>query len=296
MNDALPLTLALQGKWHGRYGLACCPAHGDRRPSLTLADGTDGRLLLNCKAGCRFEDVLSALRDRGLVDRGGRPQPPSPTEVARRKAEDEAEAVRRERQALACWREALPIRGTIAETYLRRRGITCPLPVSLRFHPECWHASAQRLPAMVARVDGLPRLAVHRTYLRADGSGKAEVDPPKAMLGAALGGAVRVAQADGPLAVAEGIETALSLSCGLLRGPATVWAALSAPGLGGLRLPPGRPHRLIIGPDSDDKGAGHEAAHKLAERATAHGWNVSLLPAPAGWDWNDILIQKGAAT
>ena len=71
---------------------------------------------------------------------------------------------------------------------------------------------------MIARVDGLPRLAVHRTYLRPDGSGKAEVHPAKAMLGAALGGAVRVADGHGPLVVAEGIETALSLPSGLLRG------------------------------------------------------------------------------
>ena len=75
---------------------------------------------------------------------------------------------------------------------------------------------------MIARVDGLPRLAVHRTYLRPDGSGKAEVHPAKAMLGAALGGAVRVADGHGPLVVAEGIETALSLPSGLLRGLATV--------------------------------------------------------------------------
>ncbi|AWX92772.1 hypothetical protein DPM13_05135 [Paracoccus mutanolyticus] len=40
---------------------------------------------------------------------------------------------------------------------------TSDLPKSLRFHPDCWHPSAQRAPAMVARIDGLPRLAVHRT-------------------------------------------------------------------------------------------------------------------------------------
>lgn len=146
-------------------------------------------------------------------------QPPSAGEIARRRAEEEAEAAKRERQALAVWREAVPVRGTLAETYLRGRGITCPLPDSLRFHPACWHGgTAQRLPAMIARVDGLPRLAVHRTYLRPDGSGKAEVHPAKAMLGAALGGAVRVADGHGPLVVAEGIETALSLPSGLLRG------------------------------------------------------------------------------
>lgn len=70
---------------------------------------------------------------------------------------------------------------------------------------------------MVARVDGLPRLAMHRTYLRRDGSGKADVEPTKAMLGKVMGGAVRLTDTSGPLVVAEGIETALSLASGLLR-------------------------------------------------------------------------------
>ena len=296
MSDARALTLALRGKWYRRYGLACCPAHGDRRPSLTLADAPDGRLFLHCKTGCDFRDVLAALRDRGLLDRHARPQPPEPSEIARRRVEEEAEAVKRERHALAIWREAVPVHDTIAETYLRGRGITCPLPDTLRLHPTCWHgATAQRLPAMVARVDGLPRLAVHRTYLRADGTAKADVEPPKAMLGAALGGAVRLTDGQGPLVVAEGIETALSLPSGLLRGPATVWAALSAAGIAGLRLPGGIPHKPTIAPDSDDKGTSRENAHKLAERASALGWAVSLLPAPDGRDWNDILMLKGAA-
>ena len=293
MTDARALTLALRGKWYGRFGLACCPAHGDRRPSLTLADAPSGKLLLSCKVGCAFADVLAALRDRGLIDRQDRPQPPSPAELARRRAEDEADAVKRERQALACWNEAAAIDGTIAETYLRGRGITCRLPDSLRFHPDCWHASAKRFPAMIARVDGLSRLAVHRTYLRPDGSGKAEVEPNKMMLGVVMGGAVVAADGQGPLVVAEGIETALSLSSGLLRAPATIWAALSAAGVAGLRLPDCQPHRLTIAPDGDT--AGREAAHKLAERASALGWIVSLLPAPDGRDWNDIIRMKGAA-
>ena len=57
------------------------------------------------------------------------------------------------------------------------------------------------------------------------------------MLGATAGGAVRVAGGDGPLVVAEGIETALSLASGLLSRPATVWACLSTAGMAGLRLP-----------------------------------------------------------
>lgn len=292
MAEARTLTLTLRGKWYGRYGLACCPAHGDFNPSLTLTNGTDGRLLLHCKAGCGYRDIVSALRQQGLLNPSLR-SPPSPAEIARRQAQDEADAAKRERQAQAVWSESLPVQGTLAETYLRGRGINCSLPETLRFHPSCWHASAKRLPALVGRVDGLKRLSVHRTYLRADGSGKADVTPNKAMLGRTIGGAVCVHRAAGPLVVAEGIETALSLASGLLRVPVTVWAALSAPGMAGLRLPDGIPHRLTIAPDGDT--AGRDAAHKLAERATALGWTVSLLPAPDGRDWNDVLMLKGAA-
>lgn len=291
MSDAQTLTLALGGKWHRTYGLALCPAHGDRKPSLTLADAPDRRLLLHCKTGCGFIDVLDALRGRGLLDGASRPQPPDAGELARREAQDRAEAERAEQRALATWREALPIGGTIAETYLRHRGITCPLPDTLRFHPECWHPTARRFPAMIALVEGLPRAAIHRTYLRADGSGKADAEPAKAMQGATRGGAVRLTAAEKPLVVAEGIETALSLASGLLRTSATVWAALSASGTAALRLPD-HPHRLTIASDGDP--AGKAAANTLAERAHALGWAVSLLPAPQGHDWNDVLTMKGA--
>ncbi|WP_312531158.1 toprim domain-containing protein [Paracoccus sp. (in: a-proteobacteria)] len=292
MSDAQSLTLSLGGRWYRSYGVACCPAHGDTRPSLTLTDADDGRLLLNCKAGCAFLSILDAIKARGLLGGDYRPQPLDPAELSRRKAEAEAEAAKVEKRALACWREALPINGTIAEAYLRGRGITCALPESLRFHPECWHPSAQRAPALVARIDGLPRLAVHRTYLRPDGSGKAGLEPAKAMLGAALGGAVRVADGGGALVVAEGVETALSLPSGLLQAPSRVWAALSTAGVAGLHLPQ-RPGRLTIAPDGDEPG--RLAAHKLADRAVSLGWTVSLLPAPEGRDWNDILRTKGAA-
>ena len=50
------------------------------------------------------------------------------------------------------------------------------------------------------------------------------------------------------------------------------------------------PHELMaIG------GAGIAAGHALAERAHALGWQVSLLPAPDGFDWNDILQERRAA-
>jgi len=42
-------------------GKACCPGHEDRHPSMTLAIGDDGRLLVNCKAGCTFQRICEGL-------------------------------------------------------------------------------------------------------------------------------------------------------------------------------------------------------------------------------------------
>lgn len=292
MTDAQALTLDLGGKWYRSYGAAPCPVcQPERRKgqnALTLADGT-ARVLLNCKkSGCAFTDILSAA---GIAP--GEYRPPDPHVIAQREQYTRAQAAKRHWQAEQVWRSALPITGTIAENYLRGRGITCPLPDTLRFLPDCWHMSARRVPAMIALVEGGAGFAVHRTYLLPDGSGKAGVQPNKVMLGSVQGGAVRLTQGHDALAVGEGIETALSLSCGPLRAPATIWAALSTSGMKTLSLPLA-PSRLTIATDGEQ--AGREAGHALAERATALGWQVSLLPAPDGRDWNDTLNIKGAAT
>lgn len=289
MTDARAITLALGGKWYRRYGLCRCPVHGDRKPSLSVSDGADGRLLAKCFVGCSFPDIAAALHGLGLVEGGGAYVAPDPVAIAQREALERAEAAKRAAQAERLWQEGQPIAGSLADVYLRGRGIVGPLPPSLRFHPACWHQSAKRFPAMVARLEGADGFAVHRTYLKPDGSGKADVDPPKAMLGAVAGGAVRLTEGHGGLAVAEGIETALSLSCGLLSAPAAIWAALSAAGMAALRLPPA-PFWLTIAADGDK--AGREAANALAARADALGWAVSILPAPEGADWNDVLTGK----
>jgi hypothetical protein len=40
---------------------ACCPAHDDRTPSLSIALGDDERILLTCHAGCDVQSILQAL-------------------------------------------------------------------------------------------------------------------------------------------------------------------------------------------------------------------------------------------
>lgn len=294
MSDARTLTQALSGRWHGSYGLAYCPAHHNTKsPALSLSDGRDGQLLAHCHATCDFRDIIAALKSQGLIEGQSDYTPPDPTEALRRRKLEQAGRERRWQQATVAWEGSVPINGTLAESYLRARGITCDLPDSLRFNPSCWHSSRQNLPAMVGKLSGNIGTAMHRTYLNQI-SGKADVIPNKAMIGTCKGGAVTVAQGAGPLVVTEGIETALSLASGLHNGPATIWAALSTSGIKALSLP-AKPHKLIIASDSDDNGAGLKAAQSLAHRATELGWDVSLAPAPEGQDWNDYLLTKGGS-
>lgn len=42
-------------------GYARCPAHEDKRPSLSIREGRDGRILLHCFAGCSSGEVVAAL-------------------------------------------------------------------------------------------------------------------------------------------------------------------------------------------------------------------------------------------
>lgn len=293
MCDARALTAQLGGRWHGTYGKAACPIcqpeHRRDQDALCLKN-SGSRLLLFCfKSGCDFCDIAT-----WLCLKAEHAAPLSFDAIQRETGTRQAEAKRRSDLAYRLWLDARPIAETPAERYLRvSRGITCPLPATLRFLPQAWHAwTEQRLPALLARVEGAAGFAVHRTYLRADGLGKADVQPAKAMLGATAGGAVRLSASTGPLVVAEGIETALSLASGLLDEPSQVWAALSASNLAGLALPV-QPHRLIIASDGDQ--AGHAAAQNLAQRAAALGWQIWLWPAPKGQDWNDVLRARRPA-
>lgn len=284
--DPKTLTLDLGGKWLRYYGAAPCPCcQPERRKdqnALTISEN-GGRLLLHCKkTGCAFTDILSAcgLRPGGFeVD----------FEALERNRREQQQAEKQSRQrARSLWEQGKPICGTHGEAYLRARGITCVLPLSLRWVANHYHQPSGRfcsvIVAKVTRSDG-SEMGVHRTFFTRQGKRLASC--AKMMLGPCRGGAVRVAEGDGPLVVAEGIETALSLASGLLSGPAEVWAALSTFGVSGLQLPV-EPGKLTIAPDGDDAGKG--AALQLAERADALGWQVSLLPAPQDKDWNDVIL------
>jgi len=75
---------------------ARCPAHRDRLPSLSIAEGKDGRVLLHCFAGCTTNAILSALK-LGRRDLFQGP-PPSPAQLAA--LEEERKATEQRKRAL----------------------------------------------------------------------------------------------------------------------------------------------------------------------------------------------------
>jgi hypothetical protein len=200
-----------------------------------------------------------------------------------------AEAARR------LWRIAQPIMGTLAETYLRRRGITDLHGTgALRFHPNCYwrpehEGPTETWPAIIAAVtdrDG-DITGAHRTWLARDGSGKAPRDPPRKAMGDLLGNAVRFGRAQDVIAAGEGIETILSLRQLLPQMPMA--AALSAGHLAAF-LFPAHLRRLYIVRDNDP--AGDSARDRLVERALAAGVETITL-SPIMGDFNEDLTSCG---
>ena len=110
----------------------------------------------------------------------------------------------------------------------------------------------------------------------------------------AAGGAARLTQGGDKMLEAEGIETSLSLACGLEHNFVTIWAALSTGGMKALVLPP-VPGMLTVAADLDDCRVGQAAAHAPGMRSDVTGWKLSRRPAPTGQDWNDALRGRISA-
>lgn len=172
------------------------------------------------------------------------------------------------------------------QRYLRGRGITILPPSSIHFHPALKHQSGHSFPAMVAAVEDKAGrfVGVHRTFLRADGSGKASIEPAKMSLGSLAGGAVRLTPRLAKIVVlTEGTEDGLSIAqaTGL-----AVWAALGTSGLRTVRLPDAV-REVIIAADNDEPG--EKAARDAAQRFLAEGRRVKIARPSKARDFNDVL-------
>ncbi len=198
-------------------------------------------------------------------------------------------------RAQRLFRMSQPLAGTLADSYLRQRGILrASLHPALRYHPSCYYRDlvtgrTHSFPALIAAVTdpGGTITGVHRTWLDPDGAGKAQVEDPRRALGGLLGNAVRFAfPVCGPvpvMAAGEGLESILSLSH-VMPGMPMV-SALTANHLAAFELPP-ECVRLYIAADAD--AAGRNGIERLSRRAQARGI-LPLVLAPDLGDFNDDL-------
>lgn len=275
--NAQHIGVALRGRRHGKGWLISCPCpnhgkgRGDRSPSLSVADGDNGRLLLRCFAGCEFEDILGELRIRGLVanDSAYRPPPPSAQIVRPQWHLPDAEV-------RAILKSCRPAHGTPVQEYLERRGLLM-LSSTLRY------SEYDRRPAMVAvvqRPDGV-EIAVQRTFVMKCG---AKASPKKITTGNLGSGAVRLGYAAEVMGLAEGVETALSARF-LTDTP--VWASLGAGRLHQVELP-SAVREVHIFADNDEPG--RKAADMTAETHRALGREVQIhFPRNGAKDFNDAI-------
>ena len=305
---------------------ACCPFHGDKSPSFHVDDRRGTFHCFGCGAG---GDVIRFVMDKtgksfaeAVESLGARPEDLRETPEERRKREEahrrkvEADARRDARKKLSVreiayriWKEGRPIAGTLAEGYLRGRGIDFDVTLfaSLRFHPDLelrdGGTFVGRWPALLAAVqapDDGRFLGIWRIYLdpdlRPQFKGRAEVPEglsTKVGLGAYTdaGGCVRLGR-PGPVGnVVEGLETGLGVF-GILGGREPVQCALSTSGMVNFRPPAGQT-RTLVWPDGDVdrirvvggrekqiESPGIKAGRTLIERLRAEGHAAELQPTP----------------
>ena len=302
MSEAQDISNGLGGYRKGNSGLAPCPIcqpEGRKDQRALSIKNSGGRTLLTChKGGCKALDILDKCKALGIISGSGEGVQHSQADIETDQEEWQKKAAKNQRYVDDIWSQSVVVTNTPAQAYLESRGIIGiqgqRMGKTLRYHPSLYHGqSKHKLPAMVARIRG-PKgqpMGIHRTYLKPDGSGKADVQGAKMMLGRASGGAVRFGKDNRVIAIAEGIETALSLS---MASRLTVWACLSTSGMKGLILPPmPTAEVIVIAADHDD--AGLAAAETTAARFEAEGRAVSIItPQAKGADFNDVLRGAGS--
>lgn len=223
--------------------------------------------------------------------------------------------------------------GTPAETYiLHERGVDLrdiPFLVTgdIRFHPGLEYYQGAEYENVAGRIvkrrpgPSFPAIllafrnrvgaitGVHCTYLRPDGSDKAEIDKPKIMYGSIAESVVRISHGYGGLSpedirhhgvpadfegelpdtiIAEGFEDCVTMAAAVPE--ARVWMAGSLGNIGNVYVDHPCIRDTIVTRDNDWKSPQAVQQFETAmQRLEAHGKPITEIAAIAGKDFNDLL-------
>lgn len=277
--DRVELGIRLRDERPGEHRTACprCAEtkHRPRDDALAVKVEPDGGATWTCHR-CAWKGSTRSKSNK-LLDL---PRPCVPSQI-----------VTPDRNRLDTFGRCRPVTPDCpAGRYLLARGCALPPPAGdLRWHPSLKHPCGYVGPALVALVTHAvtgEMMTLHRTWLAADGSGKAPVDKPRLLMKGQpkKGGVVRLwpdAAVTTGLCVAEGIETALTAA----RGFGLAWAAIDAANLAAFPLLDGI-EALTVAVDHDR--AGLDAFNAAAARWVAAGREViEWLPPEHDKDIND---------
>ncbi len=271
-------------EWRG-----LCPFHGERTPSFFIFDGGRRFHCFGCGASGDVIDYVSAafrVSTREAVAMLGAAEPmPRILPVEAPQGDDNAQRVA---EARSIWNGAERVPESPVAAYLIGRGIPAAAfdQADLRHAVLTYGRDGPAFDCMIAAVRNAAGevTGVQRTYLASGGAGKARVPTPKLSLGNLSGGAIRLAPPAECMAIAEGIETALSFMA--LSGLPT-WATAGTSMMPRVRFPE-IVREVVIAADGD--APGRAAAAKAADAYAAAGLTVrTVTPAPGFGDFNDEI-------
>lgn len=242
----------------------------------------------------------------------------------------QSDAIRKKiERANAMWAKRLPIAGSVAETYLASRRIPLQLirhrEDDLAFLPdlEFWTKAewdktvtpwiktkeGPHFPVMIAalRNPAGDITAVHCTFLRRDGSAKADIGPgvqQKLIRGEARGSVIRLTRGAedctldearahgivGPYGISEGIENGLSVAFAV--------PEMRVVAAGSFDLMLAAPVPDIADPvvyirDNDDNGKADEKMQDRLDELAAIGKRATQMAPHEGKDFNDLMKAEG---
>lgn len=163
-------------EWKG-----CCPFHADSSPSFTIFAHGQRFQCFGCGAGGDVLDFVQRLHGVGLREAAAMIAGSNLPAVHLAAAPVDDRSVRIA-AARAIWRAAVPAASTLAETYLRSRGIHIHIPDSIRFARLSYCQGRDLYPVLIAAVasadnhfTGIQRIYLNDSRHREGPSSQAEV-------------------------------------------------------------------------------------------------------------------------